>query len=59
LIEPKFDDETFTFKADNGEELLAGQLKLKNDRFEGSWQDPISDLSGRMKLVRKKIENTK
>ena len=37
LIEPKFDGETFTFKADNTEELLAGDLKLKNDQFEGSW----------------------
>jgi hypothetical protein len=59
LIEPKFDGETFTFKADNGEELLAGNLKLKNDQFEGSWQGPVSGLSGRMRLVRKKIENTK
>jgi hypothetical protein len=58
LIEPKFDGETFTFNADNGEELLAGHLKLKNDQFEGSWHCPISGLSGRMKLVRKKIENT-
>lgn len=54
LIEPKFDGETFTFKADNTEELLAGDLKLKNDQFEGSWHGPISGLSGRMKLVRKK-----
>jgi bla regulator protein blaR1 len=59
LIEPKFDGETFSFKADNTEEILVGTLKLKNDQFEGSWQGPISGLSGRMKLVRKKIENTK
>jgi beta-lactamase regulating signal transducer with metallopeptidase domain len=59
LIEPKFDGETFTFKVDNGEELLAGDLKLKNDQFEGTWQASISGLSGRLKLVRKKIENTK
>lgn len=59
LIEPKFDGETFIFKADNGEEILVGDLKLKNDQFEGTWKGPISGLSGRMKLVRKKIENTK
>jgi hypothetical protein len=59
LIEPKFDGETFTFKADNTEEILVGDLKLKNDQFEGSWRGSISGLSGRMKLVRKKIENTK
>jgi hypothetical protein len=59
LIEPKFDGETFTFKVDNGEELLAADLKLKNDQFEGSFKSSISDISGRLKLVRKKIENTK
>jgi hypothetical protein len=55
LIEPKFDGETFTFKVDNGEELLAADLKLKNDQFEGTW----SGLSGGLKLVRKKIEKRK
>jgi beta-lactamase regulating signal transducer with metallopeptidase domain len=59
LIEPKFDGVTFIFKVDNGEELLAATLKLKNDQFEGSWKGPISGLSGGIKLVRKKIENTK
>jgi len=59
LIEPKFDGETFTFKVDNGEELLAADLKLKNDQFEGTWKGPVSGLSGGLKLVRKKIENTK
>jgi hypothetical protein len=54
LIEPKFDGETFTFKVDNGEELLAATLKLKNDQFEGSFKGSISDISGRLKLVRKK-----
>jgi hypothetical protein len=54
LIEPKFDGETFSFKVDNGEELLAATLKLKNDQFEGTWQASISGISGRMKLVRKK-----
>src|SRR5262245_11940669 len=59
LIEPKFDGETFIFKLDNGEEILVAELKLKNDQFEGSWRGPISGLSGRVKLVRKKMENTK
>jgi hypothetical protein len=59
LIEPKFDGETFSFKADNTEEMLEGNLKLKNDQFEGSWHGPISGLSGKMKLVRKKAEDTK
>jgi len=59
LIEPKFDGETFIFKVDNGEELLAATLKLKNDQFEGSFKGSINDISGRLKLVRKRIENTK
>jgi bla regulator protein blaR1 len=59
LIEPKFDGETFTFKVDNGEELLAADLKLKNDQFEGTWKGAISGLSGGIKLVRKKAENAK
>ena len=59
LIEPKFDGETFIFKVDNGEELLAATLKLKNDQFEGTYQGSISGISGRIKLVRKKIESTK
>jgi beta-lactamase regulating signal transducer with metallopeptidase domain len=59
LIEPKFDGETFTFKVDNGEEHLAANLKLKNDQFEGTYKGSISGISGGIKLVRKKIENTK
>ncbi|MGH9751560.1 MAG: M56 family metallopeptidase [Blastocatellia bacterium] len=59
LIEPKFDGETFTFKVDNGEEFIAADLKLKNNQFEGTWQGSISGVSGRIKLVRKTIENTK
>jgi beta-lactamase regulating signal transducer with metallopeptidase domain len=59
LIEPKFDGETFTFKVDNGEELLAADLKLKNDQFEGTWKGESSRLNGGVKLVRKKIENPK
>jgi len=58
LIEPKFDGETFSFKVDNTEELLAAILKLKNDQFEGTFQGSISGISGRIKLVRK-IGNTK
>jgi beta-lactamase regulating signal transducer with metallopeptidase domain len=54
FIEPKFDGETFSFKADAKDEILEVALKLKNDQFEGSWRGPISGLSGRMKLVRKK-----
>jgi beta-lactamase regulating signal transducer with metallopeptidase domain len=54
FIEPKFDGETFSFKADAKDEILEVALKLKNDQFEGSWLGPISGLSGRMKLVRKK-----
>src|SRR5262245_3744796 len=54
LMEPKFDGETFSFKADNTEEILVGNLKLMNDQFEGSFRGQISGISGRMKLVRKK-----
>jgi hypothetical protein len=54
LIDPKFDGETFTFKVDNGEELLAATLKLKNDQFEGSYQGAVSGIGGKLKLVRKK-----
>lgn len=54
LIDPKFDGETFLFKADNGEEILEGKLKWMGDHFEGPWKGSQSGASGTMKLVRKR-----
>jgi hypothetical protein len=59
VSDPKFDGETLIFKVDNGEQILAVDLKLKNDQFEGSWQGLSSGESGSLKLARKKMENTK
>ncbi len=53
LIEPKFDGNTFTFKVSNGEEILAGELTLVGDKFEGRWNSSKSKQSGKLKLTRR------
>jgi len=53
LIEPKFDGNTFTFKVSNGEEILAGELLLVGDKFEGRWNSSKSNQNGRLKLTRR------
>ncbi len=53
LIEPKFDGHTFTFKVSNGEEILAGELTLVGDKFEGRWNSSKSKQSGKLKLTRR------
>jgi bla regulator protein blaR1 len=58
MIDPKFDGETFIFKVDNGDEILTADLKLTNGQFGGTLQGSISGLSGKIKLARKKVENT-
>ncbi len=37
LVDPTFDGKTFSFQVDNGESLLAGEMKLVDGKFEGRW----------------------
>ncbi len=53
LIDPKFDGNTFSFKVSNGEEILAGELTLVGDKFEGRWNSSKSKQSGKLKLTRR------
>ncbi|HZS09857.1 MAG TPA: M56 family metallopeptidase [Blastocatellia bacterium] len=54
LTDPKFDGRTFTFKVDNGQEFLIGELKLTDGKFEGRWKASKSEESGTLKMSRKK-----
>ena len=51
LINPTFDGKTFAFKVDNGESLLAGEMKLVDGKFEGHWAG--GDEAGRLSMTRK------
>jgi beta-lactamase regulating signal transducer with metallopeptidase domain len=53
LIEPKFDGHIFSFKVSNGEEILAGELKLIADRFEGEWHSSKSMQNGKLKMTKR------
>ena len=53
LVEPTFDGETFSFKVDNGETLLAGEMRLVGEGFEGSWKDAGGEDGGRLTMTRK------
>ena len=51
LVHPSFDGKTFTFKVDNGENLLAGEMKLVDGKFEGHWTG--GEEAGRLTMTRK------
>ena len=51
LIHPTFDGKTFAFKVDNGENLLAGEMKLVDGKFEGHWTG--GEEAGRLTMTRK------
>ncbi|MBA3438419.1 MAG: M56 family metallopeptidase [Pyrinomonadaceae bacterium] len=53
LVEPRFDGSAFSFKVSNGEEMLAAELKLVGEKFEGEWKSSKTMQSGRMKLIKK------
>jgi len=52
LVQPTFDGKTFAFKVDNGENLLAGEMKLVDGKFEGHWTG--GEEAGRLTMTRKK-----
>jgi hypothetical protein len=51
LVNPTFDGKTFAFKVDNGENLLAGEMKLVDGKFEGHWTG--GEEAGRLTMTRK------
>ena len=51
LVHPTFDGKTFAFKVDNGENLLAGEMKLVDGKFEGHWTG--GGEAGRLTMTRK------
>ena len=53
LVDPSFDGKTFSFKVDNGESLLAGEMKLVDGKFEGRWSSGGGDEAGRLTMKRK------
>jgi len=53
LVDPSFDGKTFSFKVDNGESLLAGEMKLVDGKFEGRWSSGGGDEAGRLEMKRK------
>lgn len=53
LVNPTFDGKTFSFKVDNGESLLAGEMTLVDGKFEGRWTSGGGDEAGRLTMRRK------
>lgn len=53
LVDPTFDGKTFSFQVDNGESLLAGEMKLVDGKFEGRWSADGDQESGRLTMTRK------
>jgi hypothetical protein len=53
LVNPSFDGKAFSFKVDNGESLLAGEMKLVDGKFEGRWSSGGGDEAGRLTMRRK------
>ncbi len=53
LVDPSLDGKTFSFKVDNGETLLAGEMKLVDGKFEGRWVAAGGDQTGRLTMTRK------
>jgi len=53
LVQPTFDGKTFSFKVDNGETLLQGEMRLVGEAFEGNWVSAGGDVGGRLSMTRK------
>ena len=53
LVNPTFDGKTFSFQVDNGESLLAGEMKLVDGKFEGRWSSGGGEEAGRLTMRRK------
>jgi beta-lactamase regulating signal transducer with metallopeptidase domain len=52
LLSLKFDGGRFSFKVNNGEEFLIGEMGVSEDRFEGRWKGSNSKLTGQLKMTR-------
>jgi beta-lactamase regulating signal transducer with metallopeptidase domain len=52
VVDAKFDGALFTFKVNNGEELLIGKLKRMGDSLEGRWISSESMVSGTLTMKR-------
>jgi hypothetical protein len=55
LVDPTFDGETFSFKVDNGEMLLEGEMRLVGESFEGNWKAAGGENGGRLTMTRKVV----
>lgn len=53
LVQPVFDGQTFSFKVDNGEMLLQGEMRRVGDAFEGNWKSTDGEVGGRLTMSRK------
>ena len=53
LVQPSFDGQTFSFKVDNGEMLLGGEMRLVGEGFEGNWKADNGEVGGRLTMTRK------
>ncbi len=54
LIEPWFNGTTLTFKVNNGDEILEGELKPDDSgKFKGTWKSTDTKQSGEIRLTRK------
>ena len=53
IVDATFDGRTFSFKVDNGETLLEGEMRLVGESFEGSWKSVGGEDGGRLTMTRK------
>lgn len=52
IVDAAFDGRTFSFKVDNGENLLAGKMERVDGRFEGRWVSDSGEEGGRLTMTR-------
>jgi len=52
IVDAAFDGQTFSFKVDNGESLLAGKMERVDGRFEGRWVSDSGEEGGRLLMTR-------
>jgi hypothetical protein len=53
LVQPTFDGQTFSFKVDNGEMLLQGEMRLVGESFEGNWKSADGEVGGTLTMKKK------
>ncbi|HKH49267.1 MAG TPA: hypothetical protein VKM72_31760 [Thermoanaerobaculia bacterium] len=52
IVDAAFDGKTFSFKVDNGENLLAGKMERVDGKFEGRWVSDSGEEGGRLLMTR-------